>query len=58
MGGAIVAGANVAGVNVAGANVSEHLSHFSEQLSAEHMSCHQLHVAQILKRENIVKQFL
>ena len=40
MGGAIVAGANVGGANVPGANVAEHLSHFSEQLSAEHMSCH------------------
>ena len=48
IGGAIVAGANVAGSNVGGANVAgakclgafvaEHLSHFSEQLSAEHMS--------------------
>ena len=38
VGGANVAGANVGGANVAGANVSEHLSHFSEQLSAEHLS--------------------
>ena len=57
MGGAIVAGANVGGANVAGANVSVHLSHFSEQLSAEHMSpehmsCHQFNTYSLF--ENVM----
>ena len=49
VGGAIVGGAYVGRAIVGRALIVEHMSHFSEQLSAEHMSGHRLSMLQTFK---------